>query len=103
MENYVWLILVLTSLFSAGVIAYVVHSRQQQQRVHDAEVGVNAFLLERYNTLPTGLRINCSHDLNWPVLVFFSHPVTGLVQRLTFSFVQTPASLLLISEDSIVR
>lgn len=102
MDNYGWLILG-AGLLCAGLTWYVVQYGRQRQRVNDAEAGVNAFLRERYTTLPAGIRIHCSHDLSWPVLVFFVHPVTGLVHRLQFSFAQTSASLLLISDDPIVR
>ena len=103
MAEYVWPMLILANLFSAGLVACVVHSRRQQQRVHDTEVGVDALLLERFSTLPTDLRTNFSHDLNWPVLVFFAHPDMGILQRLQFSFAWAPASLLLIADDSIAR
>jgi hypothetical protein len=103
MENYLWQALALAFLFSAGLIVYVVHHRRQALRVHDAEAAVNGFLLTRYASLPAGIRINCSNDWNWPVLVYFLHPVTGVLQRLQFSFAAAPASLLLISEDSLVR
>jgi hypothetical protein len=100
-ENY-WQILLLASLFGAGLIAFVAHHRRQSQRVHDAESAVNTFLLARYAKLPTDIRINCSHDWHWPVLVFFAHPVTGIRHRLQFSFATSPSSLLLIEEGSVV-
>ena len=102
MEIQIWQILIVVGLFGAGLVAYFVHHRRQLQRVHGAETAVNAFLLARYAKLPMGIRINCSHDWNWPVLVFFVHPVTGIMQRLQFSFATAPASLKLIADDPIV-
>ena len=52
-----------------AVVAFIVYRWQQRERVRGVEEWVKNYLTVRYGELPSPLRINCSDDQLWPVLV----------------------------------
>jgi hypothetical protein len=82
----------------AGSLAYVIYRWLQRRRVNRVEGWVKEYLSGRYGELPALLRINCSDDWLWPVLVHFTSPRTGLRHRLQFTCGRTHSSFALFSE-----
>ncbi len=81
-----------------GLLAYIVYRSRQRRRVYRVEKRVKEYLSGRYGKLPRPLRINCSDDLRWPVLVDFEGPGTGVRHRLQFACAGAGFSLSLLCD-----
>jgi hypothetical protein len=87
----------------AGLVAYAIYRWQQRRRVHRVEGWVKEYLSDRYGGLPAPLRIDCSDDRLWPVLVDFTSPRTGIRHRLQFTCGGKHSTFALLSEEEEVR
>jgi hypothetical protein len=83
----------------AGVVACAVYRLRQRRRARRVETCVREYLSGRYGEVPARLRVNCSDDRLWPVLVDFSSPGTGARHRLRFDCPGAGSSLALLSEQ----
>lgn len=81
----------------AGLVVYVIYRWLQRRRVHRIEGWVEEYLSNRYGELPPSLRIACSDDRLWPVLVDFIGPRTGVRHRLQFTCDGTHSTFALLS------
>ena len=82
-----------------GLVACVIYRWLQRRRVHRVEGWVKEYLSDRYGELPASLRIACSDDRLWPVLVDFIGPRTGVRHRLQFTCDGTHSTFTLISDE----
>ena len=82
----------------AGLIAFAIYRWRQRRRVHFVEGWVKKYLSERYGELPDPLRIDCSDDRLWPVLVAFKRPRDGTRHNLRFACHGSVSSYSLLSE-----
>lgn len=82
----------------AGLVAYVIYGWLQRRRVHRIEGWVKEYLSAHYGELPASLRIACSDDRLWPVLVDFIGPRTGIRHRLRFACDGTHSTFALLSD-----
>ena len=87
----------------AGLVAYAIYRGRQRRRVHRIEGWVKEYLSDRYGELPVALRIGCSDDRLWPVLVHFTGPCPGVRHRLQFSCGGTRSTFALLSEKEEAR
>lgn len=85
-------------LVAAALSALAVYRWRQENRVSRINGWVTKYLLVRYRELPAKLRINCSHDASWPVLVDFDTPGTGIRHSVQFSCSGLPPTWFLLSE-----
>jgi hypothetical protein len=68
-----------------GLVVYVIYRWLQRRRVRRVQGWVKEYLSDRYGVVPASLRIACSDDRLWPVLVDFIAPRTGVRRRLRFT------------------
>ena len=81
-----------------ALAAFALHTWQQQRRVCRVEGLVKQYLAVRYHGLPGHLRIQCSDDPLWPVLVTFDGPSAGSRRSLRFDCQGPRSALSLLSE-----
>ena len=82
----------------AGLVVFAIYRWRQRRRVHRVEVWVKKYLSDRYGVLPSSLRIGCSDDRSWPVLVAFERPRDGTRHNLRFACHGSVSSYTLLSE-----
>lgn len=82
----------------AGLVAYAIYRWRQRRRVHRVEEWVKKYLSDRYGELPAALRINCSDDRLWPVLVAFERPRDGTRHNVRFACHGSASSYSLLAE-----
>ena len=87
----------------AVAITYAIYRWQQRRRVHRIEEWVKEYLSDRYGELPAALRIDCSDDRLWPVLVDFTGPCSGGRHRLQFTCGGTRSTFALLSKKEEAR
>lgn len=80
-------------------IAFAIHRRHEAQRILQVEAWIREFLVGRYGGLPDDLRINCTDDRLWPVLVSFNRKEQSTRHRLQFYCAGPQSSLALHSES----
>jgi hypothetical protein len=85
MEHHVALVVAIVTLVLGAVIVFTLYRSQQRRRGRHVTTWVRDFVQTRYGRLPTDLRIDCSDDQLWPVLVSFREPSTGTQRYLRFS------------------
>jgi hypothetical protein len=98
MENYIFGLIGIGALMAASVVAFVIYRWRQEARVSRINIWVNDYLRLRYGELPARLKINCSHDTLWPVLVGFDTPGTGIRNSLQFACKGQQSAWFLLSE-----
>jgi hypothetical protein len=98
MDRSVEVLIGMAAMVIAGSAAYAVYRWQQRRRVHRIKGWVKEYLSNRYGELPASLRIDCSDDRLWPVLVDFIGPRTGVRHRLQFTCDGTHSTFALISD-----
>lgn len=92
-------------LFGFAVLAivvsvlFVVYRWRQRQRVRQVTAWVREFLSNRYGQRPDALRVNCSDDGNWPVLVTFKDPHNGGRHTAQFACGGHQSTFALVSEN----
>src|SRR5579885_1321177 len=67
-----------------GLVLFAINGWRQRRRVHRVEEWVKKYLSDRYGVLPSCLRIDCSDDRLWPVLVAFERPPDRSCHNLQF-------------------
>ena len=82
---------------------FVVYRWRQQERIRRVEKWVKDYLCVRYGELPQRLRINCSDDALWPVLVAFDAPRTGSRHSLQFTCAGAESTFALLAEKEAQR
>lgn len=103
MDSSVEVLIGMAVVVIAGLVAYAIYRRRQRRRVHRVEEWVKKYLSDRYGELPTALRIDCSDDRLWPVLVDFTGPCPGVRHRLQFTCGGTRSTFALLSEKEEAR
>ena len=103
MDRSVEVLIGMAAAVIAGLTAYVIYRWLQRRRVNRVEGWVKEFLFDRYGELPAPLRIDCSDDRLWPVLVDFTSPRTGVRRRLQFTCGGTHSTFALLSEKEEAR
>jgi hypothetical protein len=98
MENKIAGLIGIGILAATSLAALAIYRWRQQQRVSRINGWVNHYLLVRYGELPPQLKINCSHDAFWPVLVRFDTLGTGIRHSLQFACAGPPPTWFLLSE-----
>jgi hypothetical protein len=98
MDRNVEILIGMAAAVIAGLVAYVIYRWLQRRRVHLVEVWVKEYLSNRYGELPASLRIACSDDRLWPVLVDFIGPRTGVRCRLQFTCDGAHSTFALLSD-----
>ncbi len=90
--------IMMAALGISALAAFVVYRWSQRNRVYRVEERVKNYLCVRYGALPNNLRVDCSDDHLWPVLVAFDTPKTGIRRRLQFTSGETQSTFGLLSE-----
>jgi len=103
MDISVEVLIGMAAVVIAGSVAYAIYRWQQRKRVHRIEEWVKKYLSDRYGELPANLRIDCSDDWLWPVLVNFAGPRTGVRHSLQFTCGGARSTFALLSEKEEVR
>jgi hypothetical protein len=85
MDRSIEVLIGMSAVVIAGLVAYAIYRWQQRKRVHRVERWVKEYLSARYGELPAALHIDCSDDRLWPVLVDFISPRTGVRHHLQFT------------------
>jgi hypothetical protein len=98
MDRSVEVLIGMAAMVIAGSAAYAVYRWQQRRRVHRIKGWVKEYLSNRYGELPASLRIDCSDDRLWPVLVDFIGPRSGVRHRLQFICDGTHSTFALLSD-----
>ena len=91
----------MAALVAVALGTFTLYWWQQQRRVRRVEGWVRDYLYERYGKLPVGLRVDCSDDRLWPVLVDFDDPTNGGQRRLQFSCPGPRSAFSLLREDGV--
>ena len=68
------MVYLVASLVIAAIGALCVHRWRQRTRVLAVNVKIKEYMRQRFGQLPDNLRINCSDDPLWPILVGFTTP-----------------------------
>jgi hypothetical protein len=89
----------LALLLFASMAVFAVYKLRRITRLRQVDTWVKDFLFARYRELPKDLRINCSNDQLWPVLVEFPAPDTGIRHSLEFSCSGPSSTYSLLSEN----
>lgn len=97
MDRSVEVLIGMAAAVIAGLVVYVIYRWLQRRRAHRIEGWVKEYLSNRYGELPPSLRIACSDDRLWPVLVDFIAPRTGVRHRLQFTCDETHSTFALLS------
>ena len=63
------MLIVVTALAFTAIAALAAYRWRQRLRVRHVEEWITAYLRTRYGLAPGGVKINCSDDPLWPVLV----------------------------------
>ena len=98
MDRSVEVLIGMAAMVIAGSATYAVYRWQQWRRVHRIKGWVKEYLSNRYGELPASLRIDCSDDRLWPVLVDFIGPRSGVRHRLRFICDGTDSTFALLSD-----
>ena len=98
MENQTVVLIGIGVLIATSLVAFVIYRWRQEARVSQIKVWVNDYLRVRYGGLPTHVRIICSHDSFWPVLVGLDSPGTGIRHSLQFACQGQQSAWTLLSE-----
>jgi hypothetical protein len=98
MDSSVEVLIGMAAVVIAGLVAFAIYRWRQQRRVHRVEEWVKKYLSDRYGELPASLRIDCSDDRQWPVLVDFTGPCPAVWHRLQFTCGGTRSTFALLSE-----
>ncbi len=98
MENNTEVLIAVAVLTLTALAAWILYRWQQRKRVHRVEEWVKDYLYIRYGELPNALRIDCSEDLLWPVLVAFDTPRTGIQHNMRFTCRERLSTCALLSE-----
>ncbi|MGH7172653.1 MAG: hypothetical protein ACRELG_20420 [Gemmataceae bacterium] len=93
----------MAALGLAAAVAFAVYRWRQEKRVRRVESWVKEYLRARYGELPDPLRINCSDDSLWPVLVAFDGPRAGVRHSMQFTCGGTHSTFALLSEKEEAR
>lgn len=99
MENSAEVVIGIGALVIICLAAFVAYRWRRQRRVRQIEKWVKEYLCVRYGELPDALKINCSNDPLWPVLVAFDAPRTGVRHRLRFACGRAHSAFALVSEQ----
>jgi hypothetical protein len=86
------------ALLLASVAVFALYQWRQIRRVRQVETWVKEYLSLRFGETPNHLRINCSNDRLWPVLVDFNSPRTETRYDMQFTCPGPKSTLSLISE-----
>jgi len=98
MDSSVEVLIGMAVVVITGLVAYAIYRWRQRRRVHCIEEWVKEYLSDRYGDLPAALRIDCSDDRLWPVLVDFTGLCPGVRHRLQFTCGGTRSTFALLSE-----
>jgi hypothetical protein len=98
MEQSTEVLIGMAVLGVTAMAAFVGYRWRQSKRVRRVEEWVKDYLCVRYSKLPNALRINCSDDPLWPVLVAFDTPGTGIRHSLQFTCTGTYSTFALLSD-----
>src|SRR4051794_16774442 len=75
----------LAALGAAALAGFAAYRWRCRRRARKVRAWVEGYLAARHGgQLPRGLRVNCSDDDLWPVLVDYDEPGTGPRPRLRF-------------------
>jgi hypothetical protein len=97
---------VLTGVAAAAVAAlaaFAVYRWRQRKRFRSVKTWIKTYVAEHYDGTVADLRIDCSDDPLWPVLVSFGHDRSGLRHRLEFTCAGRQSSFALWSEKMDAR
>lgn len=86
------------ALLLASVAVFALYKWWQLRRVRQVETWVKGYLTERFGEMPNRLRINCSNDRQWPVLVNFDAPRTETRYDMQFTCPGPHSTFSLLSE-----
>ncbi len=98
MEQHLALMILVGTLAGGALAGFGLYRWRCRQRSRAVRGWVGAYLLDRFGHSPEGVRVNCSYDKNWPVLVGFDD--AGLRHRMRFHCPGGAASLQLESEQT---
>jgi len=85
-------------LMATSVVGYVIYRWRQEARLSRIKIWVNDYLRVWYGERPGRVKIICSHDSLWPVLVGLDTPATGIRHSLQFACQGQPSAWTLVSE-----
>lgn len=98
MDNQTMGLIGIGVLIATFLVAFVIYRWRQEVRVSRIKDWVNDYLRVRYGELPAHVRIICSHDSFWPVLVGLDTPGTGVRHSLQFACQGQQSAWTLLSE-----
>jgi hypothetical protein len=90
-------------LVIAVLAAFAAYRWRQQEHARRVKEWVRRYLVTRYGELPDDLKINCTDDRLWPVLVAFDRPHGGTLHVLRFACHGPPSSVSLLAEREETR
>ena len=91
-------VLLIAALVLAAVVAFGAYRWLQRRRVLNVNLKIKEYLRHRFGQLPDNLRINCSDDPLWPILVSFTTPPNDDRHNLQFMCSGPISKLALLSE-----
>ena len=98
MDRSIEVLIGMAAVVIAGLAVFAIYRWLQRRRVHRVEEWVKKYLSDRYGVLPASLRIDCSDDRLWPVLVAFERPPDRSRHHLQFDCHGAATSYSLLSE-----
>ena len=99
MQDSVTALIGMAVLAALALAGFAVYRWRQRERARRVDRWVRDYLAARYGGVPDGLRIDCSDDQLWPVLVSFDGRPGEPRQRLRFSCAGPTSSFALLSEE----
>ncbi len=100
-STYVLIVVPVAAL--VALAAFTFYRWRQRERVRGVEAWVKDYLSARFGAPLGHLKINCTDDPLWPVLVAFVHPVNGSRHSLQFICQGPPAGFYLLTESQSER
>jgi len=99
MENNFAIMFGVAALAGLALAAFVYYRWRQHDRIRRVKQWVKDYLTARGGPAPNDLRINCSEDQLWPVLVSFNDTRTGSLHNLRFDCGGPVTTFALLSEN----
>lgn len=85
-------LIMVAAMAGAALVAFVVYKWRQRARARLVRAWVTGYLSDHYGSPLDRVRIDCSDDHLWPVLVDFADPRNGSKHRLRFSCAGAPST-----------
>ena len=98
MNSNAELVMGIAVLMLGSLAVFAVYNWRHLRRRRLVDTWVREYLKDRFGEMPSDLRINCSNDRLWPILVDFEVPRTETQYHLQFVCPGTHSSLSLRSE-----